>query len=229
VLRIFIGYDHRQPVAYNVLQYSISTRASRPVAITPLIIDQLPIERTGLTPFTFSRFLVPWLCDYQGVALFLDTDMLVLGDIVELFARTDDNAVMVAKNRLKYEWASVMLFNCGHPDNRVLTPEFIQTADKLHFMSWTDRVGDLPPEWNHLVMYDEPKPAKLVHFTAGIPCFPETKDLGYGPEWMNELKAAMAAKSWSTLMANSVHAQPVLERLKAAQARLPQTGQIRGP
>ena len=75
MLRVFIGYDDRQPVAYNVLQFSIATRSSRPVTITPLIINQLPIKRTGLTPFTFSRFLVPWLCDYQGTALFLDIDM----------------------------------------------------------------------------------------------------------------------------------------------------------
>ena len=73
-------------------------------------------------------------------------------------------------------------------------------------------------------MYDEPKPAKLVHYTAGIPCFPETKDPGYGAEWMNELKTAMAAKSWHTLMARSIHAKPVMERLKAAGAVFPQPG-----
>jgi hypothetical protein len=224
MLRVFIGYDDRQPVAYNVLQFSIATRSSQPVSVTPLIIDQLPIKRTGLTPFTYSRFLVPWLCDYQGVALFLDIDMLVLGDIVELFDMLDDSALMVSKNPLKLEWASVMLFNCAHLDNRRLTPEFIETGENLHSISWTDKIGDLPGEWNHLVMYDEPKPAKLVHYTAGIPCFPETKDLGYGAEWMTELKTAMAAKSWHTLMARSIHAKPVLERLKAAGAVIPQPG-----
>jgi hypothetical protein len=222
MLRVFIGYDDRQPVAYNVLQFSIATRSSRPVSVTPLIISQLPITRAGLTPFTFSRFLVPWLCDYQGLALFLDIDMLVLGDIAELFDLIDDNALMVSKNRLKFEWASVMLFNCGHPDNRTLTPDYVQASENIMALGWTDRIGDLPREWNHLVMYDEPKPAKLVHYTAGIPCFPETKDLDYGPEWMNELKAAMAAKSWQTLMAKSVHAKPVLERLRAANATPPQ-------
>jgi len=225
MLRVFIGYDDRQPVAYNVLQVSIATRSSRPVSVTPLILSQLPITRAGLTPFTFSRFLVPWLCNYEGTALFLDIDMLVLADIAELFDMMDDNALMVSKNRLKFEWASAMLFNCGHADNRRLTPEFIETAENLHTIPWTDKVGDLPGEWNHLVMYDEPKPAKLVHYTAGIPCFPETKDLGYGPEWMNELKAAMAAKSWQTLMAKSVHARPVLERIRAGGVAPPQPGQ----
>ena len=88
-------------------------RATRPVAITPLVIEQLPITRRGLTAFTYTRFLVPWLCDFEGSALYLDIDMLALADIAELFDLMDDSAVMVSKNRLRYEWASVMLFNCA--------------------------------------------------------------------------------------------------------------------
>ena len=77
MLNVFIGYDPRQPVAYNVLQHSIVRHASEPVAITPLILKQLPIERRGLTEFTFSRFLVPYLCGFKGMAVFLDADMVV--------------------------------------------------------------------------------------------------------------------------------------------------------
>jgi hypothetical protein len=221
-MRIFIGYDDRQPVAYNVLQYSIMSRATKPVSITPLVIGQLPIKRTGLTPFTYSRFLVPWLCGFQGTALFLDIDMLVLSDIAQLFDLADGSAVQVVKHEARFEWPSVMLFNCAHPDHRCLTPEYVETTDNktLFGLGWTSNIGDLPADWNHLVMYDPPKPAKLLHYTAGLPCFPETKELGYAAEWMNELKAAMNARPWSVLMGNSVHAKPVLERLKA---RMPQT------
>ncbi len=83
-LCIFIGYDPRQAVAYNVLQYSLLSRSSRPLSITPLVLETLPIGRQGLTPFTYSRFLVPWLCNYEGWGLFLDLDMLALGDISEV-------------------------------------------------------------------------------------------------------------------------------------------------
>ena len=71
---------------YNVLQFSLYRRSSKPLAISPLVLPTLPMKRQGLTPFTFSRFLVPWLCDYQGWALFLDIDFLALGDVAELFA-----------------------------------------------------------------------------------------------------------------------------------------------
>ena len=65
-LRIFIGYDHRQAISYNVLQFSIFRRCSKPVAITPLFLPSLPLTRTGLTPFTYSRFLTPWLAACDG-------------------------------------------------------------------------------------------------------------------------------------------------------------------
>src|ERR1700741_4365040 len=98
-LLIFIGYDHRQAVPYNGLQFSLYRRSSRPRSISPLVLPTLPMKRQGLTPFTFSRFLVPWLCDYQGWALFLDIDFLALADIAELFALADDrHAAMVSKN-----------------------------------------------------------------------------------------------------------------------------------
>ncbi|QEX23681.1 hypothetical protein FRZ61_36200 [Hypericibacter adhaerens] len=219
MLHVFIGYDPRQPVAYNVLHFSLMRRASRPVAITPLVIQQLPLKRTGLTPFTFSRFLVPHLCNFEGRALFLDLDMLVQGDIAELFDMADDNAVMVVKSASRFEWASVMLFNCAHLDNRKLTPEFVETAEGLHGINWTDKIGSLPPEWNHLVMYDPPKPAKLVHYTAGMPCYPETKDLGYAAEWMAEFKQATQIAPWAMLMGSSIHAKPVLERFERAKGQ----------
>lgn len=213
MLRVFIGYDKRQPVAYNVLQQSIITRCSEPVSITPLVIEQLPIDREGgLTPFTFTRFLVPWLCDYKGWALFLDIDMLVQGDIAELFNFADEKyAVMVSKNNIRFEWASAMLFNCDQCTT--LSPAFIEDKNNqgLHTLSWVapEKIGDLPGEWNHLVGYDKPRDdAKLVHFTQGIPCFPETIHLSeYSSQWHNEHKITNSAFPWIELMGRSVHAK----------------------
>ncbi len=213
--RVFIGFDHRQPISYTILQHSIFTRTDTPVSITPLCINQLPIKREGLTPFTWSRFLVPWLCEFKGWGLFLDIDMLVLGDINELFSLADENcAVMVSKNKLRFEWASAILFNCAHPDNQKLTPAFIETAEGLHKINWTEAVGEFPGEWNHLVGYDEPRDnPKLVHYTQGIPIFPETEDGGYRSEYQTEVQSAVFARPWRELMGNSVHAKPVVERL----------------
>lgn len=212
-LRVFIGYDHRQAVSYNVLQFSIFRRASKPVAITPLFLPSLPLTRTGLTPFTYSRFLVPWLCGYQGWAMFLDIDYLCLADLAELFRLTDDRyAMMVSKNAKRFEWASMMMFNCGHPANQILTPDYVQDAQRCknpHAIDWLSDalVGDLPREWNHLVGYDAPRQdAKLVHYTQGMPIFEETIGSEYTEEWKTEHAKSNQTQGWQELMARSVHA-----------------------
>lgn len=225
--RIFIGFDPRQVVSYTALCTSIIRHADAPVSITPLIIETLPLKRPGLTPFTWSRFLVPWLCGFEGHALFLDIDTMLRADVSRLFAicrtgKEAEAAVLVSKNKLKFEWASVMMFNCAHPDNARLTPQFVETAEKLHGISWTDQIGAFPGEWNHLVGYDEPNPnAKLVHFTQGVPAWPETADCEFAAEWRAEAEISLSAQSWASLMSMSVHAKPVYERLKAAGRILP--------
>jgi hypothetical protein len=214
MLKVFIGYDERQPVAYNVLQHSIISKSSEPVAITPLVLKTFPnaqaLANKGnpLTPFTYSRFMVPWLCNYEGWALFLDIDMIVLSDIADLFKQADPQyAVQVSKNELKFEWASAILYNCEKC--RILTPDFVEGYGNLHRIGWLkdEEVGDFPREWNHLVGYDQPrKDAKLVHYTQGIPCFEETNTSEYTNEWVNEYNMMRAATDWVTLMGPSVHA-----------------------
>jgi len=41
MIRVFIGYDSKLPVLYNVAQHSIQVRASQPVSITPIMLSQL--------------------------------------------------------------------------------------------------------------------------------------------------------------------------------------------
>lgn len=208
ILKVFIGFDHRQPISLNVLASSIYTKSAKPVSIAPLVLPQLPLKRQGLTPFTYSRFLVPYLCDYQGWALFLDLDMIVMDDIAKLFELADDKyAVMVSKNKLKFEWASAMLFNCAKC--QVLTPEFIESAPRLHDCSWVsdDLIGDLPREWNHLVGYDAKcDNPKLIHYTQGVPAFPQTHDSEHADKWFLEHQRMNFVTNWLELMGNSVHA-----------------------
>jgi lipopolysaccharide biosynthesis glycosyltransferase len=217
-LRVFIGVDQRQPVAYSVLQHSIWRRASQPVAISPIKLDTLPLTRTGLTEFTFSRYLVPWLCDYEGWALFLDSDMLVLDDIAQLFALADESkAVMVVQNIQRFEWPSLMLFNCAKCT--LLDPEYVQKYPSPQDFMWAggkqdEAVGTLPAQWNHCVGYDAPRTdAKLVHYTQGIPLWFETQNCEYGAQWREEFADMERACAWKEIMAASVHAKPVLERM----------------
>lgn len=82
MIRVFIGFDPRETVAWHVLTHSILARSSQPVSFVPLALNNLEgllwRERNALqsTEFSFSRFLAPYLSDYQGWSLFMDCDML---------------------------------------------------------------------------------------------------------------------------------------------------------
>lgn len=213
-IRVFIGYDPRQPVAFQVAAHSVWSRSSLPVAITRLQLSQLPIQRRGLTEFTYSRYLAPYLCGFDdGYSVFIDSDMLCLGDVAELIAAgmiqsvTAGAAVSVVKHERVFERPSMMVFKndlCG-----MLTPAWIDQAvnNPFDIPAWAgSKIGDLPREWNHLVGYDTPRSdAKLVHFTMGIPCWPETKVCEYSEAWHKEAKQTLSTVTYKELMGNSVH------------------------
>jgi lipopolysaccharide biosynthesis glycosyltransferase len=211
LIRVFIGYDSAEEVAFSVLSYSIHSHASQPVAVAPVKLAELrgvferPQNSLQSTEFSFSRFLTPWLAGYDGWALFMDCDMLMRRDIAELWALRDERyAVQVVKHhhvpkedvkflghtQTKYEkknWSSVMLMNCARC--RVLTPEYVNRASglELHQFKWLESdelIGALPAQWNHLVGYDAKHDGvALAHFTTGGPWFDQYKDADFAGEW----------------------------------------------
>ncbi len=220
-IRIFVGYDPDEALAFSVFAHSIHRRASVPVSIQPVMLSQSkgfydrardPLQSTD---FAFTRFLVPYLCGYQGWALFCDCDMICRADIAELWARRDGRRVVQVVQRDEYgmteqglkflgrpqtpyrrkNWSSVMLFNCSQCTR--LTPELVAEVPGLylHQFEWIlhdDDLGALPREWNHLVGVDAPNPdAKLVHYTLGMPFFNGWKECEFAPEWREERDAMM--------------------------------------
>jgi len=215
-LRVFIGYDKRTPISYHVLVHSIQRHASGPVNICPLILDQLPVKRRGLTDFTFSRYLVPWLCNYEeDSAIFIDSDILVLDDIWQLaIGLPSDVPVCLRKTDQRFEWPAVMVFR-NHLCE-VLTQELIECEEPQKF-EWADQIGTIPDQWHYIPLYDPPMPdAKLIHYTAGTPEFPEIRDLNmpYTVEWLAEYNMMMKPCSWIELMGRSVHAPLILDMMK---------------
>ena len=223
MIRIFIGYDPREAVAFNVLSHSIQVRSSQPVAITPINLSQLKAQmwrgRAGLqsTEFSFSRFLTPYLCNYDGWAIFMDCDMLVLDDIAMLWEFRDDKFTVqcvqhnhVPKEKTKFlnqpqtvyekkNWSSVMLLNCNKC--AILTPEYVNTASglELHCFRWLsdeNQIGAIPHSWNHLVDYDPAKPIKEIsnlHYTSGGPYYKEYSNCGYADVWKRERECMLFA------------------------------------
>jgi hypothetical protein len=183
--RIFIGWDQREPEAFDVAKFSLTRRASIPVSVTPIKVAELraqglyrrDADPLAATEFTYTRFLTPALAGYSGWALFCDCDFLWLGDIAGLLEYTQapkavycvqhdyrpkeatkmDGAVQTVYPRKN--WSSLMLFNCDHPSVQDLTPEVVnrESGAYLHRMQWAadDEIGALPVDWNWLEGWNE--------------------------------------------------------------------------
>ncbi len=214
-INIVIGFDQRESVAFHTFVQSIIEKASIPVNITPLAINSLKdykeTHEDKSNDFIYSRFLTPYLNNFEGWAIFLDGDMICQTDIKELWdLRDEKKALLVVKHnyqskaKKKYlgninenyprkNWSSVILWNCSHPKHKVLTPNFIaeQTGKYLHRFSWLndDEIGDLPLAWNWLAIeYPVNMEAKLIHYTLGTPCFREYSSTDMAEAWQDAYK-----------------------------------------
>jgi hypothetical protein len=227
-MRVYIGYDAREHLAYEVAKASLLRHASIPVEVIPLDVHKLtsqglitrPVDRRGgiydlisnasaSTDFAITRFLTPLLAQ-TGFALFVDSDVVFMGDVAELFDLADNSkAVQVVKHeyvsgyavkmdnqkQLGYpckNWSSVILFNCNHVANKRLSLNDInhRTGLELHQFYWLheSEIGELPNEWNWLVGEQEkPDNIKIAHFTLGCPCL-RSYVKPHDEIWNNELE-----------------------------------------
>jgi hypothetical protein len=166
-LRILIGWDTQQSVAYDVCKFSIERRTSIPVDIRPIKLHEVgsiftrergPAESTE---FSITRFLTPFLFPGVGPTLFMDSDMVCLADIAELLPLINplkrglwccqhDYTPSTTTKFLnqpqsiypRKNWSSFMVFTqhteCDHFFG--LTPEYVNTAPglSLHRFEWID-------------------------------------------------------------------------------------------
>lgn len=216
---VYIGYDSRFPIPAKVAEHTLRQNSSIPLAVHFLDLAHLrschgfdrendPLQSTE---FTYTRFLVPYLCGYEGKALFADNDIVVLGDVAEIAdlpmqGPTDngwsDYALRVVKHDHQVDdgskkmygaiqtayprknQSSVMLMNCAKL--KLWTFMKVQTASGAYLHRFQDisdeQIGDLPPEWNHLDHYEEGK-TKLLHYTSGGPWYKEYENCPHAEVW----------------------------------------------
>jgi hypothetical protein len=246
---VWVGHEPRETEASRVLVYSLLRQARRPVSIHHLVLDDVvarglydrPTERRDgklydllsatdyydgamSTEFAISRFLTPKLAR-EGLALFMDCDMLPRCDINEVFdhvereqAAGQDRALWCVQHpnyrpaqKLKMDgqqqtyygrknWTSFMVFNCEHRANQALTLELINNRPgrDLHALCWlTDAmIGALPAAYNHLVGEHAHSPdAKVVHFTNGGPWMEGYESVPFADAWRAERGAMHGATS----------------------------------
>lgn len=213
MIKVMIGYEPAEMVAYHVCAHTIMKYSSVPVAIIPVDKRSIPGfdrgQEDGSTAFSFSRFLTPYLAGYTGQAVFVDADIIFRCDVAELIAQCDlHHDVFVVKHDYtpstekkffgnvqhiypRKNWSSVMVFNCFSSACHRLTPEVVSNASGayLHRFEWCDddRIGELSPDYNHLVgeLPENPN-AKIIHYTLGTPCINGYQDQEWSELWYEE-------------------------------------------
>ena len=224
---IFIGYDAKEDIAYRVCKYSLQKRASGKVKVTSLKLDELisknlytrTIDPLASTQFTYSRFLVPKLMNYDGWAVFCDCDFIFLDDVNKLTNGLDNSKAAYCvqhdytpKEKHKMDgqkqtiyprknWSSFILFNCSHPSTKNLSVERVntETGAYLHQFKWCkdEEIGSLDEKWNWLEgwtsNHNNSEPS-AVHFTRGGPWFPEWQDVEYADAWKLERDEYLSKK-----------------------------------
>lgn len=220
-IRVFIGFDQEEALAYHVCCQSILSHATRPIEFHPLAKQFIDPDgrKDGSNAFQAYRYLVPLSCNFQGWAIFIDGDMVLDTDIAALWDYKDsyfNKALAVVKHDYKTRhhkkyigsrlqsvntdyprknWTSVMLFNCAHYANRILTEEYVRdhSLQHLHRLEWIDEryVAPLPADWNYLVGEDPPSGANLYHFTLGVPALDHYADWHGSWKWHCEFVRMM--------------------------------------
>ncbi|CAM8433014.1 Glycosyl transferase, family 8 [Candidatus Methylopumilus universalis] len=209
-IKIVVGFDQREAIAYHTFSQSVLEKSSLPVLFLPLSINTLKgykeTHNDKSNDFVYSRFLTPYLHNFEGWAIFADGDMVCQSDIKELWdLRDETKALQVVmhdyktkfnqkylgntnENYPRKNWSSLILWNCSHPKHKVLTPDFIssQTGKYLHRFSWLDDedIGELPIDWNWLAIeYPNNPKAKIIHYTLGTPCFKDYRNSEMAVTW----------------------------------------------
>jgi lipopolysaccharide biosynthesis glycosyltransferase len=213
-IKIFVGFDRVETACFHVLNHSIMRRTRRRVHVIPIWLRQLedcfsrlrdPLQSNE---FSFSRWLVPWLCGYKGWAIFMDSDMLCLSDIGHLWDMRDEQyAVQCVQHNYtpngttkyldnkqtvypKKNWSSMMLFN--NERCTALTPHYVNQATglQLHQFKWLENdnlIGNISPHWNYLIgYYPKHMEPKLIHWTDYGPWLEGYQDVDYANEWFAE-------------------------------------------
>lgn len=162
--KVFVGYDSREDIAWQVCRHSLLRHADNRVLVIPIrqsVLRELslysrPIDSGASTEFSLTRFLTPYLAARSGWVLFCDCDLLFTTDVRKIFEGLDSTKAlycvqhdytpahgvkMDGKRQSAYprkNWSSLMVFNCDHPDVRALTPGVVNSASPafLHRFEW---------------------------------------------------------------------------------------------
>lgn len=161
-IKVFVGTVDLHHEAEKALEYSIRKNTKEDVDLT--FMD--PGWYVPPTGFSSHRFMIPRLCNYEGYAIHLDVDMLVLGDLSELMEyKTPGRWCVTFKHPRRGYRDEVAVIDCSAFKD--IPPDSVLKQNHGKFQAKAV-IGDrylcnIPRDWNMLDRFDEN--TKLIHLT----------------------------------------------------------------
>ena len=147
MINVVVGSHKRFEVAERVIQYSIKKNTSVETNIIIARPEYFGFPDSGCTGFSDIRYKVPDIARDADFAIYLDVDMIVLGDLAELYSYARPGRYVCMQDG-STEVGVVDCKICGRPN----TPTY----------------AAIPCEWNcedYCATETEVANAKILHFT----------------------------------------------------------------
>lgn len=209
-VRIFIGSEIGNEKAEKALHWSIINTSSGPVEVNWMndkykgsIWDGWNKRRehrkqdTGegwKTNFSAFRWAIPELCNFNGRAIYLDVDQIVLKDIRQMWSLRFGQSAALAINLFRTD---VMLMKCKRfnadwwPRIEKMKPSGKVQASYRRVAYNKGKIGKLDPIYNCLDgEFWDPNKTRLVHYTemSTQPWRPFPENMEYKPHPVPELE-----------------------------------------
>jgi len=203
-IHICIGTEPKMRIPEKVLIYTILKHTSQPVAFWRMEGAPWEDAPSGVTGFSFRRWMIPEVFGHQGFAIYLDADQIVFDDIAKLWAFKDSyegKSHLWCAYKGKRPLTSVLLINCSMCRTWKDIPARLKNKELsrrevMHGKWIRPRPFDLGYEWNHVDIY-KPGETKLLHYSdlKRQPWFQPAHPLR--SMWEEELKGAIENRSVS--------------------------------
>jgi lipopolysaccharide biosynthesis glycosyltransferase len=214
-LKVYVGYDSREDIAWQVCRHSLNRVSSDDVIVYPLRQPTLrelglysrPADPGASTEFSLTRFLTPYVAAHEGWSIFVDCDFVFTRSPEELISSlSTEKGIYVVKHDYspamsikmdgkvqsvypRKNWSSFMVFNGKHPAVKSLTPALVnkESSAFLHRFEWIDDedIGSLDLTWNFLEG-EYPPPEEI----------PSAIHFTNGGPWFENWKNVMFADVW---------------------------------
>lgn len=179
MIKLFVGCapNGEDAESQMVLEYTARKHTSMPLDIVWMKISNDPSSywhgwdtKLWSTPFSGFRWGIPEFCDFQGQAIYMDSDMIINADLAELWnAPFEKNKSIMGKGGWRF---CVAKWNCDRAGHHVMPVSRLKSIPEFHsrmfnYFSVRENLVQLfDRQWNNFDgENDNLSDIKILHYT----------------------------------------------------------------